>query len=516
MKFKFLLISIFLMAAAAIGGLYFNQKRTEIASEASTRILENMEELIKRYEALARVTDSKARLNKINDYTKSEKSNISEIINCVSRNNCGPENYGKIVFLRFSGKGLDEDGSIYSRIIYEGKEIRSESLVTARNLTAHAEHGLELNIFGSKILVNPEDIKFISFSFLGILAGDLEGNALTGQKMIGYISDVSFDYSQKIKNSRIEELMIGERLMAALNLADTDSPNNLTLSRIKEAFPECAFEKSGTQGMIFSEKCKIKNTALERYYGDGRFIDEDGIEISLILEDGNPVSVIFSNYALDYNGGLNILYGLPGVSLQEEKCPPRREYDFEFEHRADISLVSLNGQPMFWSNVVTDGGSGGSKTTTYISIHNKSCSGLYSTVDNYYKEWLAVSDARRKAEERQARAIAYKDNPYKALITCKVARSSYRPAACFAGQGITTKLRVRKNNQVFTYNFYELTKAGNETREGLEIELPSSFQIVAQNAQEYINLGVTIYDQVDQKTIHSEEVGRFGVINISN
>ncbi len=126
-------------------------------------------------------------------------------------------------------------------------------------------------------------------------------------------------------------------------------------------------------------------------------------------------------------------------------------------------------------------------------------------------------DERRQAEraeqERQERAKFASTFPYYALITCGFRGQHMNVLACFAGR-VGTELELRNGPRYGLYKVHEIGSLGQETREGLRINLQKKFELKAQNSDETLILGVKIVDRSTNETLFEKQVGRFGVISI--
>ena len=141
-------------------------------------------------------------------------------------------------------------------------------------------------------------------------------------------------------------------------------------------------------------------------------------------------------------------------------------------------------------------------------------------------EYKALRIAR---EERMAKKVREdeikrqqefaRDYPFTAIISCAMSGQSHlNIIPCFAKSkyGAETELEVRNGETYALYKFYNLSEAGRETYDGLEIPLKRSFNIQAQNANETLLLTVQIIDNGTGDVIYTDAASQYGVINISN
>ena len=100
---------------------------------------------------------------------------------------------------------------------------------------------------------------------------------------------------------------------------------------------------------------------------------------------------------------------------------------------------------------------------------------------------------------------------YTAIISCGMQGNHLNIAACFDG----TDLKITKDGNTRLYKIYELQSAGQTHRDGLHIDLPSSFSIKAQNSHKTLVLGVKILDENGVSTFE-DQAGKWDVIWIGN
>jgi murein DD-endopeptidase MepM/ murein hydrolase activator NlpD len=126
-------------------------------------------------------------------------------------------------------------------------------------------------------------------------------------------------------------------------------------------------------------------------------------------------------------------------------------------------------------------------------------------------------EERRQAErverERAERARMASTFPYYALITCGFRGQHTNVLACFAGR-VGTEIELRNGSRYGLYKVHEISGLGQESREGLRIDLQKKFELRAQNSDETLILGVKIVDRSTNETLFEKQVGRFGVISV--
>ncbi|MEI7782983.1 MAG: hypothetical protein WCK08_01255 [Betaproteobacteria bacterium] len=140
---------------------------------------------------------------------------------------------------------------------------------------------------------------------------------------------------------------------------------------------------------------------------------------------------------------------------------------------------------------------------------------------------VGVRDARQKAaqeaadaqaaSERRQREEYAKQYPYIAVLTCGMPQH-LNILGCFAGssRGVDTELKLRNGDKLNLYKVYNLSEAGQERRDGIYIDLRSSYSLQAQNSHDTLVLGLKIIERVSGRVIHNDQVARFGVVRASN
>jgi hypothetical protein len=123
--------------------------------------------------------------------------------------------------------------------------------------------------------------------------------------------------------------------------------------------------------------------------------------------------------------------------------------------------------------------------------------------------------AERTERERAERARLASTFPYYALVTCGFRGQHTNVLACFAGR-VGTELELRNGQRYGLYKVHEISSLGQETREGLRIDLQRKFELRAQNSDDTLILGVKIIDRTTNETLFEKQVGRFGVISIKD
>ena len=133
------------------------------------------------------------------------------------------------------------------------------------------------------------------------------------------------------------------------------------------------------------------------------------------------------------------------------------------------------------------------------------------------KKAKEAAEARKRRKEQAARYA--KEYPYKAIISCGMNGNHLNIMACFVGAGrygADTQLEITNGSFYKLYPSHNVSRAGRETREGLLIDLKSSFQIKAQNSADNLILSVKIYDRLTNKLLFNKSAAKYGPIYIKN
>jgi hypothetical protein len=138
------------------------------------------------------------------------------------------------------------------------------------------------------------------------------------------------------------------------------------------------------------------------------------------------------------------------------------------------------------------------------------------------KKYLAEEEAKRRKSEEERRRAEVAENarmaaefPYVAKLTCTIYGNNTALAVCFGGR-VDTEIELKNGTQYGLYKFYQFNEIGNETNEGMTINLRKNFSIKAQNSHDKFILGIKIYDRKTNNIIYEKQVSQFGVISVGN
>ena len=129
---------------------------------------------------------------------------------------------------------------------------------------------------------------------------------------------------------------------------------------------------------------------------------------------------------------------------------------------------------------------------------------------------LKKADQDKEAAEKQKQAKTSKEFPYYALITCGMGWNHLNTLVCFSGEHVDTEIEIRNGPEYGMYKVYDIFKLGRETSKGLEINLRQKFELKVQNADDSLVLGVRVFGRASGKMLFQKQVGKFGVIGVSN
>ena len=131
------------------------------------------------------------------------------------------------------------------------------------------------------------------------------------------------------------------------------------------------------------------------------------------------------------------------------------------------------------------------------------------------KEEERLAKIAREAEQKRQEEFA-KEYPYTAILSCGMGGGDHTNiVACFVGgtYGVDTELEIQNGQDYQMYKVYNLSQAGIETYNGLEIYLRSSFNIKAQNSSEFLLLSLEIIDNATGMNLYVDSAAEFGVVS---
>ena len=138
---------------------------------------------------------------------------------------------------------------------------------------------------------------------------------------------------------------------------------------------------------------------------------------------------------------------------------------------------------------------------------------------------IDFKNARVKEEERlakemelirqKARAEFIKEFPYTAILTCGLGGNDHiNIVACFSGgsSGADTTLEIMNGQNYQMYKPFNINQAGEQYREGLEINLKDSFSLFAQNSSRNLILSLEIIDNETGMSLYKDSASQYEVV----
>jgi hypothetical protein len=87
--------------------------------------------------------------------------------------------------------------------------------------------------------------------------------------------------------------------------------------------------------------------------------------------------------------------------------------------------------------------------------------------------------------------------------------------ACFAGR-VDTEIELSNGRDYGLYKSYQISELGKEYRDGLHINLRSTFDFKAQNSSDDLILGAKVFSRASGEVLFQKQVSKYGVIRVSN
>lgn len=137
---------------------------------------------------------------------------------------------------------------------------------------------------------------------------------------------------------------------------------------------------------------------------------------------------------------------------------------------------------------------------------------------------VAVRDEKRRAEAAEAKKrkdIQLQKYPYFAILSCG-GRGEEKTVLCFNSQGfeengVHTELKLTRGGISEIYSAFDFGHfVGRWERDGLHIDLPSSFRLTAQNASKMFALQLKVYDSETGNLVYQDVAGQFAYVDYYN
>jgi TPR repeat protein/uncharacterized protein len=139
------------------------------------------------------------------------------------------------------------------------------------------------------------------------------------------------------------------------------------------------------------------------------------------------------------------------------------------------------------------------------------------------RQWLSTPEGQKyqaeqnriaRERERVAAEKLAKEFPYYAIISCGMNQQHMNVLACFAGR-VGTELELRNGAEYGMYKAHEITGLGQDTQEGLMINLRSNFLLKVQNSDDQLILGVKIIQRSTNKVVFVRQAAKYQTISVS-
>ena len=123
--------------------------------------------------------------------------------------------------------------------------------------------------------------------------------------------------------------------------------------------------------------------------------------------------------------------------------------------------------------------------------------------------------AEKKRKAQLAKEKLAKEYPYYVVVSCGFNGNHINILACFAGD-VDTEIELTNGRDYGLYQAYQISQLGSEYRDGLHINLRSTFDFKAQNSADSLILGAKVFSRAGGDVLFQKQVSRFGVIRVTN
>jgi hypothetical protein len=124
-------------------------------------------------------------------------------------------------------------------------------------------------------------------------------------------------------------------------------------------------------------------------------------------------------------------------------------------------------------------------------------------------------EAERKRKAKVAAEKLAKEYPYYVVVSCGFRGDHLNILACFAGR-VDTEIELSNGRDYGLYKSYQISELGKEYRDGLHINLRSTFDFKAQNSSDDLILGAKVFSRASGEVLFQKQVSKYGVIRVSN
>ena len=125
-------------------------------------------------------------------------------------------------------------------------------------------------------------------------------------------------------------------------------------------------------------------------------------------------------------------------------------------------------------------------------------------------------DVERKRKAKLAAEKLANEYPYYLVLSCGFNGNHINILACFAGRYNDTEIELTNGRDYGLYQSYQISELGKEYRDGLHINLRSTFDFKAQNSSDSLILGAKVFSRASGEVLFQKQVSQYGVIRVSN
>jgi hypothetical protein len=191
---------------------------------------------------------------------------------------------------------------------------------------------------------------------------------------------------------------------------------------------------------------------------------------------------------------------------------------------SQLNTFGIQTKPQYQAALkrLSDAGLGDSQTPSGVIAFlkdEKEAAAKRTTIKNLRAE-RATNEQAAIRRQSQAHAAAEKkkaaDFPYVAYISCMVGTQKTRIQACMSSRSVQTEIELKNGSEYRMYKMFEVENIGHWNGEELVVDLRSSFELKAQNADDTLTLNVVIKNRATGATVFQKSAAKFGVIAIKN
>ena len=242
-------------------------------------------------------------------------------------------------------------------------------------------------------------------------------------------------------------------------------------------------------------------------------IDRDGQFIARLMPQPVTESQLSDTYAkgLGFETLEMYLFAL-SVGIQDaQDVSQLNTFGIQTNQQYQAALKRLN-----------DAGLGDSQTPSGLIafLHDEKEAAVKRTTIKKLRAERAANEQAAIRRQSQAQSAAEKkkaaDFPFVAYISCMVGTQKTRIQACMSSRSVQTEIELKNGSEYRMYKMFEVDNIGHWNGEELVVDLRSSFELKAQNADETLTLNVVIKNRATGATVFQKSAAKFGVIAIKN